>query len=53
MNLNKVLLVGRLTRDVECRTFPNGGKVGASASASTIPSAARPASGKMLFATST
>ena len=26
-NLNKVLLIGRLTRDPEVRTFPNGGKV--------------------------
>src|SRR4051812_3865128 len=26
-NVNKVLLIGRLTRDVECRTFNNGGKV--------------------------
>lgn len=26
-NLNKVLLVGRLTRDPEVRTFSNGGKV--------------------------
>jgi len=26
-NLNKVLLIGRLTRDPEMRTFPNGGKV--------------------------
>lgn len=26
-NLNKVMLIGRLTRDVEVRTFTNGGKV--------------------------
>ncbi|MCS6853017.1 MAG: single-stranded DNA-binding protein, partial [Gemmataceae bacterium] len=26
-NLNKVMLIGRLTRDPEIRTFPNGGKV--------------------------
>jgi single-strand DNA-binding protein len=26
-NLNKILLIGRLTRDPETRTFPNGGKV--------------------------
>src|SRR5205823_661382 len=26
-NLNKVMLIGRLTRDPETRTFPNGGKV--------------------------
>src|SRR2546421_13114432 len=26
-NLNKVLLIGRLTRDPEVRTFANGGKV--------------------------
>ncbi|HJZ91863.1 MAG TPA: single-stranded DNA-binding protein [Gemmataceae bacterium] len=26
-NLNKVILIGRLTRDPECRTFGNGGKV--------------------------
>jgi single-strand DNA-binding protein len=26
-NLNKVLLIGRLTRDPEVRTFPTGGKV--------------------------
>jgi single-strand DNA-binding protein len=26
-NLNKVILIGRLTRDPECRTFANGGKV--------------------------
>jgi single-strand DNA-binding protein len=26
-NLNKVMLIGRLTRDPEMRTFPNGGKV--------------------------
>jgi single-strand DNA-binding protein len=26
-NLNKVMLIGRLTRDPECRTFPSGGKV--------------------------
>lgn len=26
-NLNKVMLIGRLTRDVEIRTFSNGGKV--------------------------
>lgn len=26
-NLNKVMLIGRLTRDVEVRTFSNGGKV--------------------------
>lgn len=26
-NLNKVMLIGRLTRDPECRTFANGGKV--------------------------
>jgi len=26
-NLNKVMLIGRLTRDVETRTFSNGGKV--------------------------
>lgn len=26
-NLNKVILIGRLTRDPECRTFSNGGKV--------------------------
>jgi single-strand DNA-binding protein len=26
-NLNKVLVIGRLTRDVEVRMFPNGGKV--------------------------
>lgn len=26
-NLNKVMLIGRLTRDPEVRTFPNGGKV--------------------------
>lgn len=28
-NLNKVLLIGRLTRDPEVRTFANGGKVAA------------------------
>jgi single-strand DNA-binding protein len=28
-NLNKVMLIGRLTRDPECRTFTNGGKVAA------------------------
>src|SRR5712691_2496723 len=28
-NLNKVLLIGRLTRDPEIRTFANGGKVAA------------------------
>src|SRR5207248_1901581 len=28
-NLNKVLLIGRLTRDPEVRTFSNGGKVAA------------------------
>jgi single-strand DNA-binding protein len=28
-NVNKVILVGRLTRDPECRTFQNGGKVAA------------------------
>jgi single-strand DNA-binding protein len=28
-NLNKVMLIGRLTRDPEVRTFPNGGKVAA------------------------
>lgn len=27
MNVNKVIMVGRLTRDPECRTFGNGGKV--------------------------
>src|SRR5260370_24133816 len=26
-NLNKVMLIGRLTRDPEIRTFPSGGKV--------------------------
>ena len=26
-NLNRVMLIGRLTRDPEVRTFPNGGKV--------------------------
>src|SRR5262249_55770950 len=26
-NLNKVMLIGRLTRDPESRAFPNGGKV--------------------------
>ena len=26
-NLNKVILIGRLTRDPEARTFPSGGKV--------------------------
>jgi single-strand DNA-binding protein len=26
-NLNKVILIGRLTRDVEVRAFSNGGKV--------------------------
>lgn len=26
-NLNKVMLIGRLTRDPEIRTFSNGGKV--------------------------
>src|SRR5579875_1960000 len=26
-NLNKVMLIGRLTRDPEVRTFSNGGKV--------------------------
>jgi len=26
-NLNKVMLIGRLTRDPETRAFPNGGKV--------------------------
>ncbi|MCE9529909.1 MAG: single-stranded DNA-binding protein [Planctomycetes bacterium] len=26
-NFNKVILIGRLTRDPECRTFSNGGKV--------------------------
>lgn len=26
-NLNKVMLIGRLTRDVETRSFSNGGKV--------------------------
>jgi len=26
-NLNKVMLIGRLTRDPECRMFSNGGKV--------------------------
>jgi len=26
-NVNKVIFVGRLTRDPECRTFSNGGKV--------------------------
>jgi single-strand DNA-binding protein len=26
-NVNKVMLVGRLTREPECRTFANGGKV--------------------------
>src|SRR6516162_5874306 len=26
-NLNKVMLIGRLTRDPECRTFSTGGKV--------------------------
>ena len=26
-NLNKVMLIGRLTRDPEMRTFSNGGKV--------------------------
>lgn len=26
-NFNKVILIGRLTRDPECRTFGNGGKV--------------------------
>jgi single-strand DNA-binding protein len=26
-NVNKVILIGRLTRDPECRTFSNGGKV--------------------------
>lgn len=28
-NLNKVMLIGRLTRDPECRSFANGGKVAA------------------------
>jgi single-strand DNA-binding protein len=28
-NLNKVMLIGRLTRDPEIRAFPNGGKVAA------------------------
>src|SRR5437867_669819 len=28
-NLNKVMLIGRLTRDPEVRTFANGGKVAA------------------------
>jgi single-strand DNA-binding protein len=28
-NLNKVMLIGRLTRDPECRSFSNGGKVAA------------------------
>src|SRR5689334_22928629 len=28
-NLNKVMLIGRLTRDPEIRTFSNGGKVAA------------------------
>ena len=28
-NLNKVMLIGRLTRDPETRTFANGGKVAA------------------------
>src|SRR6266566_1390922 len=28
-NLNKVMLIGRLTRDPEVRTFSNGGKVAA------------------------
>ena len=26
-NFNKVILIGRLTRDPECRSFGNGGKV--------------------------
>lgn len=26
-NLNKVMLIGRLTREVECRAFANGGRV--------------------------
>ena len=26
-NVNKVMLIGRLTRDPEMRTFSNGGKV--------------------------
>ena len=28
-NLNKVMLIGRLCKDPECRTFANGGKVAA------------------------
>src|SRR5436190_12978792 len=28
-NLNKVMLIGRLTRDPECRVFASGGKVAA------------------------
>ena len=26
-SVNRVILIGNLVRDVECRTFPNGGKV--------------------------
>ena len=32
-NLNKVMLIGRLTRDPEVKTFANGGKVAAAARA--------------------
>ena len=45
-NLNKVMLIGRLTRDPEVRTFANGGKVAKFGFAATGSRKKNPATGQ-------